>query len=83
MAVNLISKVGAGTCNSCGTANNVVDRIQDYSTTRGPMVEHVVTRCPNCGSATCTTSRHRPRGSSSRSSGPRDIGSYSPPMSVS
>lgn len=43
------STAGAGACYSCGTANDVVDRFQDYSTTRGPMVEHLVTKCPNCG----------------------------------
>lgn len=43
------STVGAGTCYTCGTANSVIDRFQDYSTTRGPMVEHLVTKCPNCG----------------------------------
>ena len=36
-------------CTNCGRSVQVVDRFQDYSTTRGPMTEYVVTRCPGCG----------------------------------
>ena len=44
-----IDSVGE-TCAACGHHGvRVIDRIQDYSTTRGPMAEHVITRCPACG----------------------------------
>lgn len=36
-------------CTSCGEPVEVVDRFRDYSTTRGPMTEHLVTRCSVCG----------------------------------
>ncbi len=36
-------------CHSCGDSVRVLDRFRDYSTTRGPMAEHVVTRCDSCG----------------------------------
>ena len=36
-------------CTSCGEPVEVVDRFRDYSTTRGPMTEHLVTRCSACG----------------------------------
>jgi len=39
----------AETCQNCGLPVRVIDRIRDYSTTRGPMAEHVVTKCDSCG----------------------------------
>jgi RNase P subunit RPR2 len=36
-------------CTSCGKPVEIIDRVRDYSTTRGPMAEHVVTRCTVCG----------------------------------
>ena len=36
-------------CTSCGSPVAIIDRFRDYSTTRGPMAEHVITRCTNCG----------------------------------
>lgn len=36
-------------CDRCGQPVDIVDRFRDYSTTRGPMAEHVVTRCATCG----------------------------------
>ena len=36
-------------CTACGSPVEIVDRFRDYSTTRGPMTEHLVTRCTSCG----------------------------------
>ncbi len=44
----IVSPVTAA-CTRCGSTVDVVDRFRDYSTTRGPMAEHVVTRCQQCG----------------------------------
>lgn len=55
-------------CDHCGHPVDVVDRFRDYSTTRGPMAEHVVTRCATCGQQDLVHLAAQP---------------YSPPMSLS
>ena len=43
------STVTTATCTTCGGSVLVLARFQDYSTTRGPMAEYLVTRCDHCG----------------------------------
>jgi RNase P subunit RPR2 len=44
-----LSSTHHAVCDQCGHPVDIVDRVRDYSTTRGPMAEHVVTRCGSCG----------------------------------
>ena len=47
--MTLLLSPQATACDKCGHDVTIIDRFKDYSTTRGPMTEHVVTRCPSCG----------------------------------
>ena len=43
------SNLPIATCTTCGSTVLILNRFRDYSTTRGPMNEYLITRCDHCG----------------------------------